>query len=538
MNENLIRNVLQAALDCGVRDIIFCPGARNVGFTDFLRQEKRVSTYYWPEERSGAFFALGLSRQMKRPTAIIVTSGSAVAELLPAAMEAYYSGVPLLLITADRPRRFRGSGAPSAAEQVGLFGPYVHFFIDVHGEHTCDLRDWVQNGPAHVNVCLEEPQGQPPFSGKQLTLKPCETREWRFDQERCATTVDRFLQTIQKPLVIVSTLVPHQKAEVVQFLLKLNAPVYLEGISGLREETLLEPLRIRNTEKMLKSAENAGYSIDGVLRIGGVPTNRVWRDIENLKNQIKVCSISELPFSGLSWNRNVACVRIDSFLKAYQPSKRYDMSTVEQWIAVDKQFEQDLLELFAEEPYSEPAVMHSLSKLIPDQSHVYLGNSLPIREWDMAADFRDRKLEITASRGVNGIDGQVATFLGLCQPERENWAILGDLTTIYDMAGFWILPQLEAASATVAIINNGGGKIFERLFPHKENLNCHSLHFEPLAKMWGLSYDRWDKDKPFPKSFKKGKRQMIELIPDEESTARFWKKVAKLGLVERLKVSG
>lgn len=526
MNEIITCSVLQAAIDAGVRDFIICPGGRNASFVDVLREERRVSTYYWPEERSAAFFALGRARLRRRPAAVVTTSGTAAGELLPAAMEAYYSGVPLLLITADRPRRFRGSGAPQAAQQAGLFGEYARFSIDIHGITTCDLSKWQQQGPAHLNVCLEEPQGQPSYSGKALSIGPCDVFEKHYNDEQAASMLDRFLEQIKRPLVIVSTLDIHEREETVKFLLKLGAPVLLEGISGLREDPRLQQQRIRRTDGILEAAAESGYIVDGVLRIGGVPTHRIWRDIENLKGRIKVCSLGELPFSGLSWNRNIARVAVGNFLKTYYISACFHSDAAGRWLQSELGFEKQLLSLFAEEPSAEPALLRSLSQAFPDNSHVYLGNSLPIREWDLAADEKSRGFEVTANRGLNGIDGQIATFLGLCQEKRENWAIVGDLTALYDMAGLWVLPQLAAASASIAIINNGGGKLFERLFPHPEMLNRHALSFEPLAKLWGLQYDFW---KGSPRAISNEERRLIEIVPDEAATKRFWKKAACIG---------
>lgn len=525
MNEIVTYNVLQAALKCGVKDFVVCPAGRNASFVDVLRCEGRVNTYYWPEERSAAFFALGLSRRKRQPVAVIVTSGTAAGELLPAAMEAYYSGVPLLLITADRPLWFRGSGAPQTAEQVGLFGFYAQFSKDIDGSVECDLSQWTQQSAAHLNVCLEEPQGQLPYSGRPLDMSAVPLPKKQFDQNQAADMVNRFLLQIERPLVIVSTLPFHAKEQVVNLLLKLNAPVYLEGISGLREDPRLQPLRIRNTESILECAQNADYPIDGILRIGGVPTNRIWRDVENLNGRIKVCSLSELPLSGLSWNTNMACVDIENFLKKYDPICSFDLNKAEDWLKNDCEFSNRLQELYSEEPFAEPSLMHTLADSLPERAHVYLGNSLPIREWDLAAGSQERGLHVIASRGLNGIDGQIATFLGLCQPERDNWAILGDLTVIYDMAGFWGLPFVEASSVSVAIINNGGAKIFERMFPHPEMLNRHGLSFEPLAAMWGLSYDCWKNE---TKPLGTAQRKLVEIVPDDASTKRFWDEFGKI----------
>jgi 2-succinyl-5-enolpyruvyl-6-hydroxy-3-cyclohexene-1-carboxylate synthase len=522
MNEVITYNVLQAALDCGVTNFVVCPGGRNASFVDMLCNERRLSTYYWPEERSAAFFALGLSRRKRQPVAVIVTSGTAAGELLPAAMEAYYSGVPLMLITADRPLQFRGSGAPQTAEQVGLFGPYAQFCLDVHESHECDLSTWTQQSPVHLNVCLEEPQGQPAFSGRPLEIPTIHSSMKAFDRNEAVHIINNFLLEIERPLIIVSTIPFHAREHVVNLLLKLNAPVYLEGISGLREHHYLKPLRIRFTENILELAQEADYPIDSVLRIGGVPTNRVWRDIENLNNHIKACSLSELPFSGLSWNNNVACVDINNFLQEYHPIRSFDLKNAAAWLVKDTEISIKISELYCEEPLAEPSLMHALSVLLPKGSHVYLGNSLPIREWDLTAGSEDRGLEITASRGLNGIDGQISTFLGLSDPRRENWAILGDLTTLYDMAGFWGLSFIDTLNISVVVVNNGGGKIFERMFPRPEMLNQHGLSFEYLANMWGLSYECWKRGM---QPLSGAKRQLIEIVPDNASTKRFWDKL-------------
>ncbi len=156
MNLELAEQIIIEASRLGLEEYCVCPSSRNAPFVPLLTQ-KKIKTYYWFEERSAAFFAIGRARLTGKPVAVIVTSGTAAGELLPAAMEAYYSGVPLLLITADRPRRFRGSGAPQTAEQVGLFGQYATYSQDLASQEHCNLSGWNKVSPAHLNVCFEEP---------------------------------------------------------------------------------------------------------------------------------------------------------------------------------------------------------------------------------------------------------------------------------------------------------------------------------------------------------------------------------------------
>jgi len=157
MNMLLANGIINQLKLLSICDIAICPGGRNIPLLSLLDKVQSFNKFYWYEERSAAFFALGKSRVTEYPVAVVTTSGTAAGELLPSAMEAYYSGVPLLLITADRPKRFRGTGSPQSAEQVGLFGPYVTYCEDLALDQQCDLTKWDQKGPAHINVSFEEP---------------------------------------------------------------------------------------------------------------------------------------------------------------------------------------------------------------------------------------------------------------------------------------------------------------------------------------------------------------------------------------------
>lgn len=501
VNEELALHALQQAVDVGVREFYVCPSGRNAPLVVALKREKSLHIRYWYEERSCAFFALGRSRATKKPVAVVITSGTAVGELLPAVMEAYYSGVPLVLITADRPTRFRGTGAPQSCEQVDIFGQYAA---------SCDLAQWAQTRPVHVNVCFEEPldhtyEGYPPLQVNEdhPSTSPYNT----FSDD--ALLLDRFLNHVSHPLVIVNRLALESQEPVCTFLQQLRAPVILESVSGLREHPSLQPFHITCTQKLWSAAKEAHYPIDGILRIGGVPTLRAWRDLEAKQGELHTFSISDFPFSGLSWGEMIT-VSLPTFFTKYALNKSFDQKQFRPWLTSDRASRFQLEKEFAKSPSTEPALFHQLSKHIPEGSLIYLGNSLPIREWDLAATFEDKGFDVYASRGLNGIDGQVSTFLGLCQPNRENWAILGDLTTLYDFAGFWASGQLPDISFTIVVVNNGGGKIFSKMFPHEEFQNSHRYTFEPIAKMWGLDYERWT---TIPESPNKGKQRLIELTP-------------------------
>jgi 2-succinyl-5-enolpyruvyl-6-hydroxy-3-cyclohexene-1-carboxylate synthase len=323
--------------------------------------------------------------------------------------------------------------------------------------------------------------------------------------------------------VIVGELKQEARGAAIAFLLRLGAPVYLEAQSGIREESSLDPLKIQFIENLWQRSEDNGYPIDGVLRIGGIPTARLWRDLEARSERVKVLSISENPFSGIAGA---------SFIHYSFPSIFHSMlsfnhrNSFTAWQQADCESLNRMIELFEEEPGSEPSLIYYLSKQIPEYASVYLGNSLPIREWDLAAVQNPPHPTISVNRGANGIDGQIATFLGLCCSYPENWAIIGDLTALYDLAAPWIGSQMAPSSVNLVIVNNHGGQIFSKMFSLPSFVNSHGLTFKPLAELWNWKYECWRKiPAAIPPSM--GFR-LIELYPDQEATDRFYKKLKLL----------
>jgi len=151
-NVERARELIEMVRGFGVVDFCVCSGSRNAPLIAVISQlDAGVSAggraYSFVDERSAAFFALGRAKRDERPVAVITTSGTAVAELLPATIEAYYSGVPLVLITADRPARYRGTGAPQAIQQESIFGVYA----------SRATSDWNRRMPLHINVEFDEP---------------------------------------------------------------------------------------------------------------------------------------------------------------------------------------------------------------------------------------------------------------------------------------------------------------------------------------------------------------------------------------------
>lgn len=518
-NATLAGAVLGRLAGHGVGDYVVCAGARNVPLVSSLLarcQDLDLRVWHHFDERAAAFFALGLSKRSGVPVAVLTTSGTAVAELLPAAIEAFYSGIPLVLVTADRPAGFRGSGAPQAIEQAGIFGPYAMALDLETAEGLYSLADWTCDAPLHLNVCFDEPRAE----DRHVSWEPDATTAAAV-AERANVPTDRpndlhpgsvsasattFCQDRAVLLVLLGELPSSWREAVTRFLVSLGAPVWAEATSGLRERPGLAAL-LRYGEPALPQK---------VLRLGGVPSLRLWRDLE-ANAAIPVLSICPRPFSGLA--RPSQLLVTSTFPEIILPTQEGQLAnpTVFDGAA------------FARFPRSEPALVHSLSRKIPSHALVYLGNSLPIREWNSFAVGEPAHPHCHASRGANGIDGQVATFLGLSVGEAESWGIFGDLTALYDLNAPALLAQTGPGKRRIVVINNRGGRIFSRLpsmagMAHDEKQvteNRHQIAFEAWAPMWGMEYRLWRAGEPFPEDLPD--TVLIEAIPDETETEAFWK---------------
>ncbi|HEV7765823.1 MAG TPA: thiamine pyrophosphate-binding protein, partial [Thermoanaerobaculia bacterium] len=445
-----------------------------------------VRLFSFVDERAAAFFAIGRAKLLGAPVAVVTTSGTAVAELLPATIEAFYSGIGLILISADRPARFRITGAPQSINQEGIFGVYAE----------TSLETWSRTRPLHLNIEFDEPlldtachpereRGTWAGGARGMGLAPRPPRSLTHVRD-------------DRSLVIVGGLSPRHHQRVANFLRTLNAPTYAEPLSGLREDPTL-PL-ITAGERMIAHAQ-----FDSVIRIGNVPTLRFWRDLET--RDLPITHFTDLPFAG--------CTRGDIHPIDELPSMEGRRD--EHFFAKDHEYAARFAKILDDEPQSELAMFRALSNTLATNTRVYLGNSLPIREWDLAATREPRGFVYEANRGANGIDGQLSTFLGWCEPARDNVCIVGDLTAIYDLNAPWIVPQLGDVRFRIMIVNNGGGRIFSRVAglrsvdpAVRERIieNVHDVRFAHWAAMWNID--------------------MTELRPDEAASQRAWQKYDEL----------
>ncbi len=527
LNSQLSQNFIEILKAQGVKRVVLCPGSRNAPLLFSLQASKSFQIYHHLDERSAAFFALGLICSKKDPVAVITTSGTAAAELLPACIEAYYQQLPLILVSADRPRSFRGTGAPQAIEQVGLFSSYA-LTHDVASIGDFSSFDWNRQSPLHLNICLEEPRRGDWFSeesndsGAALALKKnFNERVVHKKNHSNPSAIFNFLRDAENLLVVVGSLHPIEAKHVSHFLNKLKAPVLADASSNI------------DTDYLLKCGEKALKKVapTHVLRLGSVPSFRFWRDLEN--QTTSVLSLSHLPFSGLARASTLESVSSYKFLSTEETSVLGDLNFESYFENIkdhDDSYKIQLEGLLLKYPDSELGMLRRLNSSIPIGASLYLGNSLPIREWNLVNHSHPCCF---ANRGANGIDGQVSTFLGLCEDYQENWAVIGDQTALYDLNAL-AFQSSQSQKRRVVVLNNGGGKIFSHL-SYSSDLssiqsrlieNQHNFELRAWADLFAWSYERWDLHSKEKRFF--ADDLLLEIFPDALQTTLFWREWKRL----------
>lgn len=456
--------------------IYFCTGARNHDLLALFDKDKLSFEF---DERVASFKALGLSKVSSDPVSVCTTSGTAVAECVPAMVEALYSGQPLVLISGDRPKKLHGTGAPQTIDHEVLTRGARKTYLEVPLE---DLKELSLEGlefPIHVNVLVDD------TSRHDLATL--------IHQDISA--FKSFVSQVKKPLFLFS----HEKDSMRPFITKFKDTklmFYAETLSGGRD---LSELR---TEKKLVKLFNAGF-FDSIIRIGHTPLSKVWRLLE--KKPIPVFSFDNRSLAGLSFGDILPWGSADllhrsEFWETLEALSPYPVADETSWLL------HDLIEKY---PHSEISFFHQLNQNLNENEIVYLGNSLVIRFFELT---QKKNIRSFGNRGVNGIDGQLASAIGLTHGTNETvYCILGDVTAFYDLSSMRDIPE----NLKIIIMNNGGGRIFDMLNLDRRIVLEHSDNFEELSRAMKLSYSRDLSD------FKKV--QVLELFPEQQQTQLFLK---------------
>ncbi|MFT6864600.1 MAG: 2-succinyl-5-enolpyruvyl-6-hydroxy-3-cyclohexene-1-carboxylate synthase [Akkermansiaceae bacterium] len=497
------QETIEALLKVGCGDFVVCGGARNAGLVALLKAAEGLQIWKHFEERGAAFFALGRAKDHGQPCAVVTTSGTAVAECLPAVIEAHYTCKPLIVLSADRPIEFRGSGAPQVIEQEGIFGSYA----------ATSLEEWDGHGPLHLNVPLEE--GEVNFGAWKAKVEGFLPRRLSFEVRNLRDFLDEGV--FRGIIAMVGGLEPEDREDVFYFLKELRVPVVADVNSGIREAL---------GDLLVPEGVFLGNLPGRILRLGEVPVGRLWRDLEN-QSGTEVLSICRNGLPGLARESKVIHGEVGRVIRGYGPAEiigdvRDDFLKARPMFGLTDEKLESL-------PDSEPGLVNLLSVYATTGESLFIGNSLPIREWN---DFGQRETpyaRVFANRGANGIDGQVSTWLGATAETGDSWGVFGDLTALYDLAAPAMLSQVACQGRVLVVINNSGGRIFDglpRLAKLSENqkdalVQPQEMSLKGWAEMWGMDYLRIENREGFDDLEAGAKTLLVELVPDPVQSGQF-----------------
>lgn len=521
-----MRSLIAQCCLAGITEWIICPGARNAALIQMLTSCKDLVCRPHFDERSASFFALGRIQDLGLPVAVITTSGTAAAELYPAIIEAYYEARPLVAITADRPASFRRTGAPQSIEQEDMFGVYAPT-IDLESikdipEDLFEAWDWAS--PIHINICLPDPDLA--AEGKPEDFFPEPPPMVEYERPNLSSLAQALRNEARRGLVVcIGGLDPDEQEAALWLAQELKAPILADATSGIREG--LSSLCLRDGNTILK-----GTPPGMVLRLGDIPVGRFWRDLENLP-QTKVFSITRTGFSGLARESEVIHCSMERAIQALG-----DISSVGDGCDLFRQSRKReglIEELLSTYMSSEQALIRAISTSACMGDLIYLGNSSPIRLWNEYAQFSVPTENIRANRGANGIDGQLSTFLGNSAACKDSWAILGDLTTMYDAAAPSLVNTLPEGRRVIAVLNNKGGGIFRQLEGgndlsepmNKFLIQPQQFRFREFAALWNAHYINFSSalDSAALDELPESGLVLIEITPDDEETKQFCRRM-------------
>ncbi|HLB20722.1 MAG TPA: 2-succinyl-5-enolpyruvyl-6-hydroxy-3-cyclohexene-1-carboxylic-acid synthase [Solirubrobacteraceae bacterium] len=510
----LLRAFVDELVRSGMRAACTSPGSRSAPLALTLAREPRLRCYSHVDERCAGFFALGLAKASGLPVAVACTSGTAAAELLPAAIEAYEARVALLLLTADRPPELRGNGAGQAIDQLKLYGGAAKWFFEV-GTHdaTPERLRWMRTlacrayattlegrpGVVHLNFALREPlvsdeplvqdttgrSGDSPYvrrvSGASSKDRGAGHEELHaaISDARCGVIVAGREERGDHDW--------SAGKAAAAFAAALGWPLLADPLSDARRG----PAAVAHYDALLRHDPfAASVRPDLVLRVGDLPVSKPLRSW--------LSDLTDVPQVALdpegAW-QDPAAVLSRSF--ALDPATALgehvngvtpaDPDWLARWRSADELTAEAILGALGGQTPSEPRVALELGTLLPQGATLFVASSMPVREIETFWPVRDDPPRVLCNRGANGIDGTVSSAFGAAAAENGPVVLLiGDVALAHDIGGLLAARRL-GLKLTIVLLDNGGGGIFDFL-PIAGAAMARETH--PLQEYEGDIYTR------------------------------------------------
>ena len=520
----------------GVGHACICPGSRSTPLALLLNEHPNIKVWSHLDERSAAYFALGMAKILREPVVVVSTSGTAAVNFAPAVVEANYSGVPLLLLTADRPPELRGVGALQTIDQQRLYGTHVKWYQEMLLPEASEeaiaysknlacravaIAIAERSGPVHLNCPFREPLI--PVGSKLNSIGPRDRAYVHVTQSPRRPSVSELAPLVEeivdyhRGLIICGPQDDDDFPQAVTSLaVSLKYPVLADPISQVRCGLHYSNQIISNYDAFLRNEHIiAELEPELVIRFGSTPISKPllqYLQYHRGAYQCIVDSSGEWSDPGLAASR-VVHADPRSFCETFlatrdvdkSPQRSDDSDWLQRWQDIAAKTSSVANQrLSAGKQLSEPGVFIELADLLPEGSTLFTGNSMPIRDLDSFFPGGRCSLNFLANRGVSGIDGVISSALGASAV--ANGALLlviGDLSFYHDMNGL-LAAKRHDLRATIVLLNNDGGGIFSFLPQADQGENFeklfgtpHGLNFRPVAEMYGLGYQRPESKEEF-----------------------------------------
>ena len=502
----LAQHVIEACKAKQIKHIVISPGSRNAPLTIGFANDPYFNCYSIVDERCAAFFALGIAQQRREPVAVVCTSGSALLNYYPAFSEAFYSNIPLVVISADRPSSKIDIGDGQTIRQVNVLANHSAYNANLSDETHSDKSNFYELNralntaieeklPVHINVPFEEPlylttEEQYPFENIVAEIKN------PIINEDKATNFVKHWNSSAKKMVLVGVLTPNSvESQYVEWLAKDPSVVVLtETTSNLHHSHFIPYIDklLTYTEKdpTLKEALRP----DLLLTFGGLVVSK---QITQFLRSYKPTYHSNVDLH--KGYESYFCVTtyfkadINTFLREVTPNLINVSSTYQQqWLEIKNEIQQIHLEYINQIPFSDFKVYNEVFNNIPNDHIVQISNSSAIRYAQLMKAHPSWK--VFCNRGTSGIDGSMSTAIGAAVGSASPTVfITGDLSFFYDSNALWnkYIPQ----NFRVILLNNQGGGIFRILPGDKTDSNFeyffetpHKLTAEHFCKMYNINY--------------------------------------------------
>ena len=548
MTNEYLAPFVDELFNLGVREAVFSPGSRSTALAMLFEEYKKYDTYVNIDERSAAFFALGIAKANRRPVVLVCTSGSAAAHHFPAITEAKTSRIPLIILTADRPAELQFVGAPQTLDQTRFFGNFVNHFENLEAPQPQAKNFWTyprkvaqraflsaldqMAGPVQINVPLRDPLV--PELKSENYEKGRSKLPFKFFKGQQSASFDEALLSSKTLILAGANSSENYSESLLKLAEHLKAPILADPLSNLRNHN--SPFVMDSYDAFLANDDlKTDLKAESILLFGQMPVSKRLQQFIALNDDAEFIQVDPaLAYRNPSLTTTITVQsNVATFANSIQKVNQ-DFSYLEKWQKAQEKMRHQLEKVAQEENPFEGRFVQELQKHLKAlDAQLLVSNSMEIRDIDYWWKKEDSKVRILGNRGVNGIDGTESTALGIATTGKPTVLLTGDLSMLHDLNGL-IIGKTHELNLTIVLFNNDGGGIFHHLaqkgVPNFDYLfsTPHGLNFEGLAELTGLDYHLVSNYADFGQQFETSIRQpgihLLEIKTDKDLSLALHKK--------------